>query len=109
MTHFYSLFISSSALHLIAERSASVTADTSFKVFDLTRLRIEPSLAASKANALNHSAMALGTLLYAVSCLQLLTFHDLHTRNEEASELRTENKLVKAFVLHFAQNSLLRV
>ena len=35
-THFYSLFISSSALHLIAERLASVTADTSFKVFGLT-------------------------------------------------------------------------
>ena len=49
---FYSLFISSSALHLIAERLASVTADTSFIVFGLTRLRIEPSLPASKANAL---------------------------------------------------------
>ena len=51
---FYSMFISSSALHLIAERLASVTADTSFIVFGLTRLRIEPSLPASKANALNH-------------------------------------------------------
>ena len=30
LTYFYSLFISSSALHLIAERLASVTADTSF-------------------------------------------------------------------------------
>ena len=38
------MFISSSALHLIAERLASVTADTSFKVFGLTRRRIEPSL-----------------------------------------------------------------
>ena len=38
---FYSLFISSSALHLIAERLASVTADTIFKVFGLTRLRID--------------------------------------------------------------------
>ena len=36
----------------MAERLASVTADTSFKVFGLTRLRIEPSLPASKANAL---------------------------------------------------------
>ena len=36
MTYFYSLFISSSALHLIAERLARVTADTSFKVFGLT-------------------------------------------------------------------------
>ena len=53
-TYFYSLVISSSALHLIAERLASVTADTSFKVFDLTRLRIEPSLPAFKANALNN-------------------------------------------------------
>ena len=35
---------------IIAERLASVTADTSFKVFGLTRLRIEPSLPASKAN-----------------------------------------------------------
>ena len=51
---FYSLFNSSSALHLIAERLASVTADTSFKVFGLTRLRIEPSLPASKANYLSH-------------------------------------------------------
>ena len=33
VTCFYSLFISSSALNLIAERLASVTADTSFKVF----------------------------------------------------------------------------
>ena len=33
---FYSLFISSFALHLIAERLASVAADTSFKVFGLT-------------------------------------------------------------------------
>ena len=54
LTYFYSLFISSSALHLIAERLASVTAYTSFKVFGLTRLRVEPSLPASKANALNH-------------------------------------------------------
>ena len=53
LTYFYSLFISSSALHLIAERLASVTADTSFKVIGLIRLRIEPSLPASKANALN--------------------------------------------------------
>ena len=49
-TYFYSLFISSSALHLMAERLASVTADTSFQVFGLTRLRVEPSLPASKAN-----------------------------------------------------------
>ena len=54
LTYFYSLFISSSALHLTAERLVSVTADTSFKVFGLTRLRIESSLTASKANALNH-------------------------------------------------------
>ena len=58
LTYFCSLFISSSALHLIAERLASVTdtsvTDTSFKVFGLTGLRIEPSLPASKANALNH-------------------------------------------------------
>ena len=54
LTYFYSLFVSSSALHLNAERLASVTADTSFNVFGLTRLRIEPSLPASKANALNH-------------------------------------------------------
>ena len=54
LTYFYSLLISSSALHLIAERLASVTADTSFKVFGLTRLRMEPGLPASKANALNH-------------------------------------------------------
>ena len=47
LTYFYSLFISSSALHLIAERLANVTAYTSFKVFGLTRLRIEPSLPAS--------------------------------------------------------------
>ena len=53
-TYFYSLFISSSALHLIAERLTIVTADTSFKVFTLTRLRIEFSLPAFKANALNH-------------------------------------------------------
>ena len=39
LTYFYSLFISPSALHLIAERLASVTADISFKVFGLTRLR----------------------------------------------------------------------
>ena len=51
LTYFYSLFISSSALHLIAERLASVTADTSFEVFGETRLRIEPSLPVSKANA----------------------------------------------------------
>ena len=54
LTYLYSLFVSSSALHLFAERLASVTADTSFKVFGLTRLRMEPSLPASKANALNH-------------------------------------------------------
>ena len=37
LTYFYSLFISTSALHLIAERLASVTADTSFNSFlDLT-------------------------------------------------------------------------
>ena len=54
LTCFYSLFISSSALHLIAERLASVTADTIFIVFGSTRLRMEPSLPASKANALNH-------------------------------------------------------
>ena len=30
LTYFYSLFVSSSALRLIAERLASVTADTSF-------------------------------------------------------------------------------
>ena len=54
LTYFYSLFISSSALHLIAECLSSVTADTSFKVFGLTRLKMEPSLPASKANALNH-------------------------------------------------------
>ena len=50
MTIFYSLFISFSALHLglIAKRLASVTTDTSFNVFGLTRLRIEPSLPASK-------------------------------------------------------------
>ena len=59
LTYFYSLFISSSALHFIAERLASVTADTSFKVFGLTRLRIEPSQPTSKENALNHFAMAL--------------------------------------------------
>ena len=33
LTYFYSLFISSYALLLIAERLASVTADISFKVF----------------------------------------------------------------------------
>ena len=44
LTYLYSLFISSFALHVIAERLASVTADTSFKVFGLTRLRIESSL-----------------------------------------------------------------
>ena len=33
---------------------ASVTADTSFQVFGLTGLKREPSLPASKANALNH-------------------------------------------------------
>ena len=54
LTYFYSLFISSSALHLIAERLASVTSDASFKILGVTRLRIEPSLPASKANALNH-------------------------------------------------------
>ena len=54
LTYFYSLYISSSALHLIAERLASVTVNTSFKAVGLTRLRIEPSLPASKANALNH-------------------------------------------------------
>ena len=58
LTYFYSVFISSSALQLFAERLASVTADTSFKVFGLIRLRIKPSLPASKANALNHQAMA---------------------------------------------------
>ena len=63
LTYFYSLFISSSALHLIAERLVSVTADTSFKVFGLTRLRIETSLPASKANALNHWAMALVAMI----------------------------------------------
>ena len=59
LTYSYSLFISSSALHLIAEHLGSVTADTSFKIFGVTRLTIEPSLPASKANALNHLAMAL--------------------------------------------------
>ena len=59
LTYFYSLFISLFALDLIAERLASATADTSFKVFGLARLRIKPSLPASKANALNHLAMAL--------------------------------------------------
>ena len=59
LTYVYSLFISSSALHLLAERLASVTADTSFTVFGLTRLRVEPSLPASKANALKRYAMAL--------------------------------------------------
>ena len=54
LTYFYSLFILSSALHLIAERLASVTPDTSFKVFSLTPLRIEPSLPAYNANAFNH-------------------------------------------------------
>ena len=54
LTYFYSLFISSSALHLIAKRLASVTAKTSFKVFGLTRLRIESSLPVFNANALNH-------------------------------------------------------
>ena len=54
LTYFYSLFVSSSALHLIAERLASVTAYISFKVFGLTRLRMEPGLSASKANAPNH-------------------------------------------------------
>ena len=54
LTYFYSLFISFSVLHLIAERLASVTADSSFKVFGLNRLRIESRLPASKANALNH-------------------------------------------------------
>ena len=54
LTYFRSLFISTSALHLIAERLASVTVDTSFKVFGLTRLRVGPSLPAFKANALNH-------------------------------------------------------
>ena len=44
--------MSFSALHLVAERLASVTADTSFKVYGLTRLRIEPSLPASEAKAL---------------------------------------------------------
>ena len=69
MTYCYSLFLSSSALHLTAKRSASVTADTSFKVFGLTRLRIEPSLPASKANALNHLAMAnVGYLAPAEPC-----------------------------------------
>ena len=53
-TYVHSLFISSSVLHLIAERLASATADTNFKVFGSTQLRIEPSLPASKANALNY-------------------------------------------------------
>ena len=35
LTYFNSLFISSSTLHLIAERLARVTADTSFKVFGI--------------------------------------------------------------------------
>ena len=52
LTYFYSLFISSSTPRLIAEGFASVTEDTSFKVCGLTRLRIETSLPASKANAL---------------------------------------------------------
>ena len=59
LTHFYSLFNSSSALYLIAEHLATATADTSFKVYGLTRLRIEPSLPTFKTNALNHQAMAL--------------------------------------------------
>ena len=58
LTYFYSRFILSSALDLIAERLASVTADTSFKVFGLTRLRTQPSLLPSKANALNHYAIS---------------------------------------------------
>ena len=48
------MFILSSAPHLIAKHVAGVTADTSFKVFGLTRLRIKPSLPVSTANALNH-------------------------------------------------------
>ena len=66
---FYSLFISSSALHLIAERLASVTADTSFNVFGLTRLRIEPSLPASKANALIPILIAVQTSILITSLL----------------------------------------
>ena len=62
LTYFYSLFISFSALHLIAERLASVTADTSFKVFSLIRLRIEPSLPASKANEWKESNILLHKL-----------------------------------------------
>ena len=42
LTYFYSLLISSSTLHLIAECLASVTADTSIKVFGLTQQQIEP-------------------------------------------------------------------
>ena len=70
LTCFYSLFISSSALHLIAERLASVTADTSFKVFGSTRLRIKPSLPASKANALTTRPWRW------FSCFQLVKFRD---------------------------------
>ena len=47
-------FILRATFTVIAERLASVTADTGFKVFGLTRQRTEPSLPASKANALNH-------------------------------------------------------
>ena len=68
LTYFYSLFISSSALHLIAERLASVTADTSFKVFGLTRLRIEPSLPAS-------NSVRLSMLVTRELCVQLKARH----------------------------------
>ena len=74
---FYSLFISSSATHLIAELLASVTADTSFKVFGLTRLRIEPSIPASKANALNMQVDSIRNFNGALNCQETTDLEEL--------------------------------
>ena len=80
--YFYSLFISSSALHLIAERLASVTADTSFQVFGLTRLRIEPSLSASKVLYVrNYRLPVIGLVLQISFIMKLLEhFSQIHNK-----------------------------
>ena len=80
--YFYSLFISSSALHLIAERLASVTADTSFQVFGLTRLRIERSLSASKALYVrNYRLPVIGLVLQISFIMKLLEhFSQIHNK-----------------------------
>ena len=52
LTYFCTVHFILRATLLNAERLASAAADTILEVFGMTRLRIKPSLSASKANAL---------------------------------------------------------